>query len=218
MRDHHHDHWGDNNFWNNHPGLHWRYHTGFHPWAWAAWGSLAGWVGSGWTDPVYYNYGDNVYYDDGQVYYGEEPIATTEEYAQQAQQLVDSAPEVNQDSAEWLPLGVFALTQDGQASGPEPTMFLQLAINKQGVISGTFQNTATDKVFSVEGMVDKKTQRTAWGPVGKKWPIMETGIHNLTENTAPALLHFENGDTQQWLLVRLDDPASAAGGGKPAPK
>jgi len=155
---------------------------------------------------MYYNYGENVYYDDGQVYYGSEPVATEEEYAAQAQQIAESAPEVNQDTAEWMPLGVFALTQDNQPSGPPPTMFLQLAISKEGVISGTFQNTTTNKVFSVEGMADKKTQRTAWGPVGKKWPIMETGIHSLTENTAPALLHFEDGTTQQWLMVRLEEP------------
>lgn len=165
---------------------------------------------------MYYNYGDNVYYDDGQVYYGSEPVATYEEYAEQAQQIAESAPEVDQANAQWMSLGVFALTQDGQPSGSPPTMFLQLAISKEGIISGTFQNTATDKVFSVEGMVDKKTQRAAWGPVDKKWPIMETGIHNLTENTAPALLHFEDGTTQQWLMVRLDDPGAAKG--QPTPK
>jgi hypothetical protein len=85
-------------------------------------------------------------------------------------------------------------------------MFVQLAVSKEGVISGTFQNTATDKVQSVEGMVDKKSQRVAWGIVDKKWPIMETGLQNLTQDTAPALVHFENGETQQWLLVRLDQP------------
>jgi hypothetical protein len=35
---------------------------------------------------------------------------------------------------------------------------------------------------------------------------METGIVNLTEDTAPALVHFEDGQTQQWLLVRLEEP------------
>ena len=26
------------------------------------------------------------------------------------------------------------------------------------------------------------------------------------ENTAPALVHFDDGQTQQWLMVRLEDP------------
>jgi hypothetical protein len=35
---------------------------------------------------------------------------------------------------------------------------------------------------------------------------METGIFNLTKETAPALVHFADGTTQQWLLVRMDEP------------
>ncbi len=106
-----------------------------------------------------------------------------------------------------MPLGVFALTQDGQKSGPEPTLFLQLAISKEGIIAGTLNNSATEKTQTIEGMADKKTQRCAWTVAGKTRPIMETGIVNLTEDTAPALVHFEDGQTQQWLLVRLEEPA-----------
>ena len=35
---------------------------------------------------------------------------------------------------------------------------------------------------------------------------METGVSNLTKDEAPSLIHLANGQTQQWLLVRLDDP------------
>lgn len=105
-----------------------------------------------------------------------------------------------------MPLGVFALTTDGKPNGEDPTMYLQLAVSKQGVISGTFQNTATDTAYEVEGMVDKETQRAAWTPKGKSAPIMETGISNLTQDTTPALVHFADGTTQQWLMVRLDQP------------
>lgn len=165
--------------------------TGFLPW--------------GYSDDVSYNYGDNIYYEGDEVYYGDEAVATSDEYAEQAQTIAEGGPEVD-DNAEWLTLGVFAITQDGQASGPPPTMFVQLAINKQGVVAGTFQNTTTDSSQPVIGMVDQKTQRTAWGIEGKQWPIMETGISNLTEDTAAALVHFADGQTQQWLLVRLEEP------------
>jgi hypothetical protein len=79
-------------------------------------------------------------------------------------------------------------------------------VSKQGVINGTFQNTATSVVQAVEGMVDKQTQRAAWTAVGKSRPLMETGIVNLTKNTASALVHFPDGTTQQWLLVRMEKP------------
>ena len=35
---------------------------------------------------------------------------------------------------------------------------------------------------------------------------METGIYNLSENEAGALVHFADGQTQQWQLSRLDEP------------
>ena len=138
-----------------------------------------------------------------------EVVATAEEYAQQAEQIAASAPEVTPEKAEWMPLGVFAMTQDGQASGPEPSLFLQLAISKEGVIRGTFNNSATNQTQAIEGMVDKESQRAAWTVAGKSRPIMETGIANLTADTGPALVHFDDGSTQQCLLVRLEEPAAA---------
>jgi len=180
----------------------WRWNR---PYRWATWGAIAGFFPWGWGSSVSYNYGDNVYYEGDEVYYGDEAVATTEEYAEQAQDLAASAPEVD-DSADWMTLGVFAITQDGEASGAPPTLFVQLAVNKQGIIAGTFQNTADGESKEVEGMIDQKSQRSAWALAGTSWPIMETGIANLTEDTAAALVHFENGETQQWLLVRLEEP------------
>jgi hypothetical protein len=194
-------------FWGDHPNwAAWRINR---PYRWATWAGIAGWCGGyGWTDPVGYSYGENVYYDEGQVYYGDQPVATAEEYAQQAEDIATSAPEVAPDQQEWMPLGVFALTPDGQKSGPDPTLFLQLAISKQGIISGLLNNSATGTTQEIEGMADKSCQRAAWTVKGKTRPIMETGISNLTQDTAPALVHFADGQTQQWLLVRLEEPAA----------
>jgi hypothetical protein len=179
------------------------------PYRWATWGALTGWVGYGWSEPYAYSYGENVYYADDQVYYGEEPVATAVEYAAQAEAIIASAPEVAPDQGEWMSLGVFALTQDDQPTGPNPTLFLQLAISKEGVISGTLHNSATQSTQPIEGLADKATQRAAWSVVGKSRPIMETGIVNLTEDSAAALVHFADGQTQQVLLVHLDEPATA---------
>jgi hypothetical protein len=205
IRDQIHDH-PIRDFWSDHPL--WGAWAITRPFRWATWGAITGWVGYGWSDPVYYSYGDNVYYEDNSVYYGDQVVATTEEYAQQAEAIAASAPEVAPDKAEWMPLGVFALTPDGQASGPDPTLFLQLAISKEGIISGTLHNSATNSTQTIEGMADKASQRAAWNVAGKTRPIMETGISNLTQDTAPALVHFADGQTQQWLMVRLEDPAA----------
>jgi hypothetical protein len=151
---------------------------------------MTGWVDYGWSDPVYYNYGENVYYDDGYVYYGDQPVCTEVEYAAQAEAIATSVPEIQPAPEDWMPLGVFAMTTDGQPTGVEPTMFLQLAVSKQGIINGTFQNTATNSIEAIEGMVDKQTQRAAWTVVGKSRPLVEVGIGNLTKDVAPALIHF----------------------------
>jgi hypothetical protein len=146
------------------------------------------------------------YYQDGAVYNGDQQVATEEEYAQEAETLAASAPDTPAQDMEWMSLGVFALTQDGEASGAAPTLFMQLVLSKQGVISGTFENKTSGESQTLEGMVDKGSQRAAWGVEGKQRPIIESGISNLTQDTAPALIHFADGQTQQWLLVRLEDP------------
>jgi hypothetical protein len=169
-------------------------------------GALTGWVAGGWGEPAYYDYGSNCYYEGDTVYYEGEPVATAQEYADQAQDIASSVPEDIPEEVEWLPLGVFALTQDGDSADVEPTVFLQLAISKEGILAGTVQNTATDKVEEIEGMIDKESGRAAWTIVDKDSPIMESGIANLTKEEVPTLLHFADGTTQQWLLVRLEEP------------
>jgi hypothetical protein len=167
---------------------------------------VTGWLlGDGFGQPTYVDYGTTIYYQGDNVYENGQVVATAQEYADQAQQIAESVPDVQPDNVQWLPLGVFALTPK-EGTAEDSTLFLQLAISKEGIIAGTFQNTATDKSFEVEGTVDPKSQRAAWGPVGEEWPIMETAIYNLTENEASALLHFADGETQQWTLQRLDEP------------
>jgi hypothetical protein len=195
-------------FWSEYPNwAAWRINR---PYRWATWAAITGWVGYGWSEPTYYNYGENVYYSDDQVYYGDQAATTAEQYVEQAEVIVESAPDVQPQESEWMPLGVFAVTQDGQETGADPTLFLLLAISKEGVLAGTFKNMATGETQMLEGMADKKSQRAAWGVEGKVRPIVETGIYNLTQDTAPVLVHFADGQTQQWLLVRLEEPKAQA--------
>jgi len=197
--------WFNNNFWVTHPNLHWHFHPGFNSWNQASWVTLAAWMPYTWGAPIYYDFGPggNIYYQDGTVYVDDQPSYTSEEFAQQASQIASEVPEdLNAEDIEWLPLGVFAVMPDrGEAT--DPTMFLQLAVSREGVIGGTLQNTIKDSAESVQGMVDPETQRAAWHVIGRDLPVMETGISNLTRDETNALVHFEGGVTQQWLLVRL---------------
>lgn len=169
---------------------------------------------------MYYDYGTggNCYIDNSTVYYEGEPIATEQEYAEQAiniadtgAQTIDAALEADTD-IEWMPLGVFALVPESQG---EPTMYMQLAISKEGTISGTYYNSVTDTTQPIQGSVDKETQRAAWTVGDKSQTVVETGIYNLTMDEAPALLHFGTEKTQDWLLVRLEEPKDEKEGETP---
>ena len=166
--------------------------------AWATAGSYCGCPGAG----IYYDYGGNVIYEGDTVYYGDQPVATAEQYYAQAGQIADAAQE-SQDE-QWLPLGVFAVVAEpGQT---QTDKVLQLALNKEGVIRGTLQDDLTDKVMPVVGAVDKKTQRAAWKLEGNDRVVAETGLYNLTNDEVPILVHFGPDRQEPRTLIRLKQP------------
>lgn len=163
-----------------------------------------------WAEPVYYDYGQggNVVYTDNSVYINGDQVATTTEFAQSAADLATveaPATEEEAEQAEWMPLGTFAISAGEK--DVDPTRVVQLAVDRQGIISGTLYNTQTDKTQSVQGRVDKDTQRVALRIGESEDLVAETGIYNLTQNEAPLLVHFGTEKTENWLLVRLEDPA-----------
>lgn len=192
------------------------------PWWWwvpTAWNT----VSSIFTDPepVYYDYGVTVIYEDDQVYQNGQPPVPVAEYNEVAFDLADveappplppTEPAAEAPAAEaatqlaqeeWMPLGVWALTQEEKG---DAIMFFQLSVNKEGIISGGFQNVMTDENMPVSGSVDKKTQRAAWHMGDNKDTVIETGIYNLTQDVTPVLMHFGKEQTQTWMMVRLPAP------------
>jgi hypothetical protein len=183
----------------------WRNHDWHYWWRPATWAIASAWFPWGWSSPVSYDYGDNVLYDNDIVYMNGEQVATADEYYQQANQLASTAKVDTTDKTEWLPLGVFALSRGD--TGVSNTV-LQLAVSKTGVISGTYYNSDTDIARPVKGAVDKKTQLAAWTFADGKDTniVMEAGINNLTQDQTELLVHFGKDITQQWLMVRLQEP------------
>jgi hypothetical protein len=185
---------------------------GAHPGAWVAAGlATAAWTGANWNAmngwfgttaaPMDYNYGSNVVTQDDNVYVNGQDAGTTQAYYQQAATLANDgaqAPETGDQN--WLPLGVFAMTEADQSNS---FMSIQLAVNKEGIIRGNFTDTKENLTQPVQGSIDKKTQRAAWTIGEKKNDVMETGLYNLTKDEVPALLHLGKDRTEQWLLVRV---------------
>jgi hypothetical protein len=86
---------------------------------------------------------------------------------------------------------------------------MQLAVNKQGVLAGTFYNEDSGASRPLQGTVDPKSQRAVltFGDGQNSETVLETGVYNLTQDEAPALLHFGADQSQPLLLVRLKPPA-----------
>ena len=71
-----------------------------------------------------------------------------------------------------------------------------------------------DDTAPVYGSVDPKTQRAAWTVGGRKLPIYESGIANLTERETTMLVHYGNGRSQQFSFVRVEEPDAKGDDGK----
>jgi len=193
------------NTWRN--GYFWNYRAAT-PWYWWSYATvpvISNWLAWNAVSPLYYNYGDNFVYNNGLVYYNQQPLGQVDVYVNQATQLAQSGLQAlsGATDVEWLPLGVFALTQTDQT---EPTMFLQLAVTKSGLIGGTYRNASTNEVQTVSGRVDPNSQRAAWICGDNTHFVMEAGIYNLSQDQAPVLLHWGTDQTQTWLLTRVPAP------------
>ena len=190
-----------------------------HPGAWfvAGWATRAVWSAATWSsagsyvgtteEPVYYDYGTTIIYEGDTVYQDGQEVGSAAEYYAESETLAQAgqparnepAPEVD----DWLPLGVFAVVRDGET---QSNRLFQLAVNKQGIIRGNYEDAVAGNVEAIHGSVDKDTQRAAWSIADNPQVVVETGLSNLTMDEAPALVHFAADNTEQILLVRLDEP------------
>ncbi len=172
-------------------------------WCAATWGAYSSYAAYP-AEPIYYDYGTTVVYDNDSVVINGEPAATAQQYAQQATILADAGRDAKTTKEEeWFPLGVFAMVQ-----GEEKTSnnIFQLAINKQGVIRGNYYDAVTDSSSPLFGSVDQKTQRAAWTVGDRKSPVYEAGIANLTEEATTMLVHYSPERSMQFSLVRIEEP------------
>lgn len=219
---HWHNNWFNGVWWNN-GGIR-RWPGWFYGWRWnnngwrywwsvPVWGSVVNWMNYGaaaaWGNPIFYDYstGGNVVYQDDNVYVGGQQVATASEFAQSAAALATVAPPATEEdaqAAEWMPLGTFAVSTNQKET--DPTRLLQLAVDRQGIISGTMLNTVTNESQPVQGAVDKDTQRVAFRIGDNQDVVAETGLYNLTQSDVPLLVHYGADRTENYLLVRLDAP------------
>lgn len=186
----------------------WNTRGDYYGWKPASYAAVGSYLGATWANaqPQYYAYGTggNVFYEGDTVYVNGQKAGTADEYLQQALALVAAAPSTV-TNADWMPVGTFAFTREDV---DDSQAMLELAVNKQGVVGGTYYNEATGVSRPLKGTVDQASQRVAIGFADGQNAdvVLETSIYNLTQEEAPGLLHQGRDRSTAVLLVRLEAP------------
>ena len=166
----------------------------------STWGSLVPFCGFS-SFPSYYDYGTSVVYSGNSVMVQGENAGTPQQYSQQASAIASTGVQATENPQDtWQSLGVFAMVR---AEEKDPSNYIQLAVNKDGILRGSYYNSISDSNEKVKGAVDKKTQRAAWTIGDKKYPVYEAGIMNLTREQTTALVHKSDDKVEQLLLFRI---------------
>jgi hypothetical protein len=170
--------------------------------------------------PVIYDPGTTVFYEGDTVYIDGQPsgqaTAARADAVALANPVLEETPVPdppatgadNEDGTgspegDWLPVGVWALTQQQQG---DATMFFQLSIDRNGIVAGAYKNVLTGDEQPVAGRLDFKTQRVAWHIGSATTTVYETSLSNLENDVAGLFVHFGEAQTQTWMLVRMPSP------------
>jgi hypothetical protein len=190
--------------WSNQP---------YYWWGWTPATRLTNWFVYGAVRPAYWGYGpgSNIYYQGDYVYYDNQQYLPANDYYQQVYALAHAVPQIDPNDAEnmdWAPLGVFAATRGMQSDERN----IQLAVNKDGVITGTYFNPQKNEAHPLTGMVDKRNQRAAWAFADRANPsvVFETSLFNLTKSESSMMVHYgpSASEAEVWRLVRLEAPSA----------
>jgi hypothetical protein len=177
------------------------------PVGWSSWTYL-------WTTPmppaVVYDYGTDIMIQNETVYVEGEATVPAGQYRQEAIDLAypDTLPPppVPASAADLrlIPLGVWALVQEEKG---DAIMFYQLTATRDGLITGAYSNVLTGESAPVIGSIDKQSQRVAFrSGTEKSGAVIECNLNGLTKDQIGVFVHFGTGQTQEWLLVRMENP------------
>ncbi len=201
------DHIFDDHFWNHfrRRSNNWYFDNNFQWYSGATWPRIVVWLPWAWSRPIYY------YYEtDGDVYYSTTedfsyliPVDSKELFIEQAIRIANARYPISKQQSDWMPLGMFAFALENDSSDT-PKRYISLAISKEGAVSGAYFDTANNTMLEIHGGIDPESQRIAWKLGGNDWPIMETGLFNLTKDESTLLIHTSGHTTETQVLIRLD--------------
>lgn len=189
-----------NRFWDSHAYTP-PYGYGANWWNRAGWGDLNGWLGYGWGVPYYYD--DYGYQIPVSAASGTDYLLSPSDTATPIIPTTAKTAAPTTQNSDWLSLGVFALVNNVK-NPSDANMYFQLALGKDGTLSGSYYNKSADKIYPLQGVVDKNSQAAVWKmSIGEGSPIFQTGIYNLTKDQTPVQVSYGDDSKQNWLMIRL---------------
>jgi hypothetical protein len=166
----------------------------------SSWNHIVVWLPGRFNAPYYY------YYDDGGIYYsadgGSSDLILADSLQVSGIALANSTPSFSKNQEDWLSLGTFALSSE-QDSLDIPHEYISLAISKEGAVTGAYVNVQNMEPIEIRGAIDQKSQRIAWKFVGKDFPVMETGLYNLTRKESALLVHLSSSKSEIRVIVQV---------------
>jgi len=182
-----------------HPNA-WKATYPYAPAAAVGFATVAAWVGlQGGTAAADYGSTATVNND----YPAEEGYAEDQQEVDEAAEQAESS-QGSEPQGPWMPLGVFALLPPGQT---EAHVMLQLSVNQQRVVQGTWFDLLTEATHPVRGSIDPETRQTAWTVGAAERVVYQTDLSSLTGDEVPLRVHFGDRQTQQWTMVRIEQAA-----------
>ena len=112
-------------------------------------------------------------------------------------------PNYNPAQEQWLPLGTFVMA-DNLNYTQDSSYYVQLAVNRDGFVSGSMFNSQTNQVLPVIGRIDPRTQILAFSVQG--WSeVFSTSVYDLTQNQARVIVMRDSRDYQVDYMVRVQN-------------
>ncbi len=109
------------------------------------------------------------------------------------------------DGAEWMSIGVFALSPAG---GGEATRVIQLSVSREGTVRGTHVDLVSDDAQEVRGAVNKQDLRIAFTIGSSSKVVFQGPLGELTKPEGRITAYFPDGKTAAWRMVQVKQPGA----------
>jgi hypothetical protein len=112
----------------------------------------------------------------------------------------DTAAEPEDVAAgDWLALGNYTVLNDG---GLPTSRFLQLSVDRQGNLRGTYYDGISNTSQNLRGHVEQSTQQAQWRLDSNPQVVFRTNLADLTELNGSIQLNYPSGQQETWRITR----------------